>query len=132
MNSLNRLILEKALLEDKEFQLLSKKCNFSFVWQIGQLQMFFSVNHGNLKIISSLTFNDYWDFTIKGTRESWNEFFQPFPKPFYHELFAMINQVKDVTLDGNRLKAMQHIRCLSRMFHIFRIVSIKEKGEYFI
>jgi hypothetical protein len=112
--------LLRFLKNDNELNYLSKHASFSFVWEGDAFQVLFIVKNSTISIKEDISFNDYWDFTISGDRESWNEFFMPTPKPFYHNLIAMVNKIEAVNMTGNRLIAMQHIRCLSRMFDLIQ------------
>jgi hypothetical protein len=112
--------LEEFLKNDYELTYLSKHASFSFVWEGDAFQVLFTLKNSIISIKEDISFNDYWDFTIAGNSESWNEFFMPTPKPYYHNLIAMVNKVEAVNITGNRLIAMQHICCLSRMFDLIQ------------
>jgi hypothetical protein len=112
--------LESFLKNDDELSYLRKHANFSFVWEGDTFQVLFIVRNSTIFIKEEITFNDYWDFTISGDSESWNEFLKPYPKPFYHNLIAMVNKIEAVSMTGNRLIAMQQIRCLTRIFDLIQ------------
>jgi hypothetical protein len=129
MISLQMEGLENFLRKDNELSYLCRHADFSFVWEGDTFQVLFIVKNSTISIKEEITFNDYWDFTISGDNESWNEFFKPYPKPFYHNVIALINKIETVRMTGNRLIAMQSIRCLSRVFDLIQSY-FSERGTH--
>lgn len=109
--------------DDPEFTVVGKWMRVRFVWDLGETRMLVVVEQGriaDIKLDEEITFNDSWDFSLHGSRESWEKFLSAYPPPMYNDLWAMVVQVEDVRLDGNRLAAMQNIRALSRLMTLAR------------
>jgi pimeloyl-ACP methyl ester carboxylesterase len=108
---------------DPEFVAVGKLMHVRFVWELGETRMLFVVEQGQIEDIrldEEIIFNDGWEFSLHGSKESWEKFLTPCPPPMYNDIWAMVVQVEDVELNGNRLAAMQNIRALSRLMALAR------------
>ncbi|GAA4708006.1 hypothetical protein [Brevibacillus fulvus] len=108
--------------EDRELAWIGRWMTCDFVWQIGQSAHLFHVEAGKVLSIASPTWNDSWDFAIEGTEGAWEKFARPYPPPMYYDLLGMVTRLPECRLTGNRLKAMQNIRSLTRMMSLAREV----------
>ena len=110
--------LKQKINNDPEFVVVGRWMHVSFLWELGETRMLFVVKEGkieDIKLDQEITFNDSWEFSFHGSKESWEKFLAPCPPPMYNDIWAMVVQVEDVELNGNRLVAMQNIRALSRL-----------------
>ncbi|BCJ85978.1 hypothetical protein [Effusibacillus dendaii] len=108
--------------EDRELSWIAKFMTCDFVWQIGASSYLFHVVEGKVRSIVPPTWNDSWDFALEGTEEAWGKFARPVPPPMYYDLLGMITRLPECRLTGNRLKAMQNIRALTRLMSLVREV----------
>jgi pimeloyl-ACP methyl ester carboxylesterase len=116
--------LKQRVNHDPEFAVVGKLMHVRFVWELGETRMLFVVERGkieDIKLDEEITFNDSWQFSLRGSRESWERFLAPCPPPMHNDIWAMVVQVDDVELDGDRLVAMQNIRALSRLMALARL-----------
>src|ERR671939_64384 len=115
--------LKQRVNHDPEFAVVGKLMHVRFMWELGETRMLFVVERGkieDIKLDEEITFNDSWQFSLRGSRESWERFLAPCPPPMHNDIWAMVVQVNDVELDGDRLVAMQNIRALSRLMALAR------------
>ena len=115
--------LKQKINTDPEFAVVGKWMHVRFVWELGETRMLFVVKEGkieDIKLDEEITFNDSWEFSLHGSKESWEKFLAPCPPPMYNDIWAMVVQVEDVELNGDRLVAMQNIRALSRLMALTR------------
>ncbi|GED29916.1 hypothetical protein P9G84_11325 [Brevibacillus centrosporus] len=108
--------------EDRELSWIARWMTCDFVWRVGEAVYLFHVVGGKVISVVAPTWNDSWDFAIEGTEEAWSKFAQPLPPPMYYDLLGMVTRLPECRLTGNRLKAMQHIRSLTRMMSLVREV----------
>ena len=129
--------LKKKVNNDPEFATVGRLMQVNFLWELGETRLLFIVKEGkidDIKVNDEITFNDSWAFSLRGSKESWEKFLAPVPPPMYNDIWAMVVQVEDVELNGNRLVAMQNIRALSRLMTLTRIQESRlatagEEGE---
>lgn len=115
--------LTERVNNDPEFAVVGRLMDVDFLWEVGATRLLFIVRQGQIKDVKlndEITFNDSWEFSLRGPEESWKKFLALVPPPMYNDLWAMVVQVEDVELHGNRLVAMQNIRALSRLMTLTR------------
>jgi hypothetical protein len=118
--------LQHLINTDRELVSIGRLFDCTFVWKIGDLSYLFQIEHGKAVAIRRPTWNDHWDFSIEGPTGTWEKFVQPLPPPGYYDLLGIITRHSDCDLIGNRLKAMQHMRSLVRLFQLTREVEQQE------
>lgn len=64
-----------------------------------------------------------FDFKIAATRETWARSAEPVPRPFYQDIFGMMWN-HGMTLEGDVVKAMQHIRVVKLMLAAMKRVDV--------
>jgi pimeloyl-ACP methyl ester carboxylesterase len=115
--------LKERVNNDPEFAVVGRLMQVDFLWEAGETRLLFIVKDGkiyDIKLDDEITFNDSWEFSLRGSEESWRKFLAPSPPPMYNDIWAMVVHVEDVELHGNRLVAMQNIRALSRLMTLTR------------
>lgn len=67
-----------------------------------------------LDVVSQPIWDKPYDFKIKADIETWKRSAEAVPRPFYQDIFAMMWN-HGMTLEGDVVKAMQHIRTVKLM-----------------
>lgn len=113
---------QEVVNNDQELSWIAKFMTCDFLWKIDKESHLIKVLEGKIQSITSPTWNDSWDFTIEGSKETWVKFTKRVPPPMYYDLLGMVTRLPDCSLTGNRLIAMQYIRSLTRMMSLTREV----------
>ncbi len=105
---------------DREFKLAAKFMSEDICLGVGNSKCIVRVRDGAVTDINlSPTPFDPWSFSIKGPVESWENFLQPLPPPFFNGIYSgMIRGKFEVA--GNLEAAFAHFRAVARMFDVVR------------
>jgi hypothetical protein len=109
---------------DQQLSQIGTFFNCTFVWKIGEIAYLFLIEKGKVLDIRVPMSNDSWDFTIEGPKDTWLKFAESSPSLEYYDLLGILTKHEDSYLIGNRLKAMQHMRSLRRLFQIVKEVHL--------
>jgi len=64
-----------------------------------------------------------YQFAIRASAETWQNFGVPTPAPMYHGIWAASFQ-HDMKLEGDVLVLMQNLRCVTRQIELLRAVGV--------
>lgn len=64
-----------------------------------------------------------YQFAIRASAETWQNFGVPTPAPMYHGIWAASFQ-RDMKLEGDLLVLMQNLRCVTRQIELLRAVGV--------
>ena len=62
----------RFLLEDPEVKLVTRYSDFRALLEIGQQRYLLQVTADNITMTANPTFDDPWDFAVRGTQEAWD------------------------------------------------------------
>jgi hypothetical protein len=83
--------------------------------EIGEERHIVKIRAGRIEAIErqELLAMDY-DFAIRASREAWDEFWQPVPKPRHHDVMALIREGK-MRIEGDLEKMLANMLTLKLM-----------------
>ena len=77
---------------------------------VGDARCYISIDKGRVTVVETKPQRmRSATFTIAAPPSSWNNFWQPMPRPGWHDLFAM-NKRGHMTIEGNLLVFMQNLQ----------------------
>jgi hypothetical protein len=78
--------------------------------QIGSTPFLLRIEEGGVKECrKGLPLMGSWDFAIRGSAPAWDAFWQDFPQPGWHDLFAMTKR-GEMTMEGNLHPLIAHLQ----------------------
>lgn len=92
----------------------------SFLFELGARRYLVIIREGRMLVrdASKITMPQ-WDFAIRADEEVWDEFFQPVPRPEYHDLLAMM-KLRRLVIEGNLYAFMSHLLFFKALFALLR------------
>jgi hypothetical protein len=101
----------KGINDDPEIARLGKFFTANVMFKFGdEMQYILYIYQGKVQDISvNPIWDKAWDFGIDASLETWTESIKKVPIPFYQDLFGMMWN-HGMTIEGDKVKAMQHIR----------------------
>jgi hypothetical protein len=89
--------------------------NVDFLIEVGARAYHVSVREGRIAgIDQGPKLMRAWRFAIRADDEAWNQFWQPLPKPGYHDIFAMTKRGRAV-VEGDLQPLMANLRYLKEV-----------------
>jgi len=94
--------------------------NTSFLFALGERRYLIAIQEGRMRVrnASAITMPQ-WDFALRADENVWNEFFQPIPRPEYHDLLAMM-KFRRLIIEGNLYAFMSHLLFFKALFALLR------------
>ncbi len=105
----------EAINSDEQIKRLGRYFDGRMCIQFGEDRYIFLVSRG--QVIDTLVqpiWDKPFDFKISAGVETWQRSAESVPRPFYQDIFGMIWN-HGMTLEGDVVKAMQHIRTVKLM-----------------
>ena len=69
-----------------------------------------------------------YKFSIRASSDAWTEFWKPFPKPGYHDLFAMVKD-GNATIEGDLKLFLTHLRYIKEILALPRTEKSETSSE---
>ena len=104
---------------DPEFAVACRYFNGSLKLDMGDDPILLTFRDGKLARLSEATLFDSADVAIKGSVEGWQEFLQPTPKPFFHDMFAAVVR-EGFEWSGDLVTFFAYYGAFRRMFDVMR------------
>jgi hypothetical protein len=84
--------------------------NVDFLVEVGDQPYHIAIREGQIATVEAgpLLMRP-WRFAIRATKDAWAQFWQPMPKPGYHDLFAMTKS-GDARIEGDLQPLMANLR----------------------
>lgn len=105
---------------DAEIKLVTRYSDFRALLQVGNQPYLLRVNGNEITLSPNPTFNDPWDFAIRGTQEAWDRFSQD-EEPQYHDPLGMAFKgvmsvtgriTSDLVYEGNYQKLFANLQAV--------------------
>jgi hypothetical protein len=110
--------------EDAEIVRLGQFFDGRMCIQVDDDKFILVVNRGRvIDVLENALWDRPFDFKIAATRDVWWQSVQRVPRPFYQDIFGMMWN-HGMTLEGNVVTAMQHIRVVKLM-----LAAMKRVGD---
>jgi hypothetical protein len=95
------LAVTRAVNEDPSLVRRGRWLTVDFIVQIGTTSCFVSVRGGRIESVETKPqIMRRSSFTIQAAPQDWNAFWQPIPKPGWHDIFAMVKTGR-ATINGD-------------------------------
>ena len=105
INELKELVNRNAALTRR-----GKWVNLSFIFGIGNDDYLINVAKGKIEEVRKRTLpTECGEFSIRATKNAWQEHWQHMPKRDYHDIWSMLPK-KLITLDGNLIPLIQNLQ----------------------
>ena len=105
---------------DETIRAMSKYYTCSFMFDMEKIKIIIEMHDGKVKNINTNPQPlDPYDFALRASAKTWNEFGQPIPKPMYHGIWSASFQ-RDLKIEGNHLILMQNLRNFTVQFELLR------------
>ena len=119
MTLFNAQAFQSALNEDGEFKIAGRFLDGALKLHFADEALLLRFRDGQLVAMSTPSLFDSADVVIKGPLSSWQEFLQPKPRPFFHDMFAAIVR-QQFEWSGNSETFFAYYGAFRRMFQIMR------------
>jgi hypothetical protein len=81
-----------------------------FLLEIGSTGYLIRIHEGRIESVTQGPFvMPRWSFALRAAAESWDEFWQPLPKPGFHDVMAMI-KFRALKIEGDQFAFMCHLQ----------------------
>ena len=115
----NQTAFQQAVNGDGEFTIAARFLNSALKLYFANESLLLTFRDGKLTAIAPGAKFDSAAVTIKGSLNSWKEFLQPIPRPFFHDMFAAI--VRDeFEWTGDAETFFAYYGAFRRMFQLMR------------
>lgn len=112
---------------DEFLQRIGRHFSAEVLLEFGSQGWVLSIHRGRIEGISSAGMMRPWAFAIRGPVAAWQRFLQPFPPPFYHDLFAL-TKAGHMVLEGDIRQVMMNLRALKALLGAMRRLQQQEGG----
>jgi hypothetical protein len=84
-------------------------CTARLLVEIGEDSYIVDIREGRVEAVTKGPFRTpSWTFALRGSREAWNEFFKPIPRPGYQDILGLAKR-KLLRIEGNLHPFMAHL-----------------------
>ncbi len=80
-----------------------------FLVAVGDEPWRVTVDAGKVSVLGAPRLLRSWRFALRASAEAWAEHWRPFPRPGFHDLFAMAKR-GEAAIEGDLLPLMQNLR----------------------
>ena len=111
---------EKDTNSDETIGAMAKHYSCSFMFDMEKAKVIIEMHDGKVKNINTNPGPlDPYDFALRASANTWNEFTQPMPNPMYHGIWSASFR-KDLKIEGNHLVLMKNLRNFTVQFELLR------------
>ena len=115
--------LDGILRADAELAVIGRRCTLDLALVVDEETVLLRLQRGGISaIVPEPDIGESWHVTLRGTREDWRAFLRTIPPPFYQDLLAMNSRVPSFSIEGDRRAFVRHLRALSRIFELARLM----------
>ncbi len=105
---------------DETIGAMAKYYTCSFMFDMEDCKVIIEMHDGKVKNINTDPGPlDAYDFALRASAETWQEFSQPVPGPMYHGIWSASFR-KDLKIEGNHLELMKNLRNFTVQFELLR------------
>jgi hypothetical protein len=91
-----------------------------FLLEIGTIQYLIRVQEGHIESVRQGPFvMPRWSFALRASTATWEAFWQPLPKPGFHDLMAML-KFRTLKIEGDQYPFMCHLQYLKDVLTTLR------------
>ena len=102
--------LAEAVNADHNLVLRGKTCSLTLLIEIDNDEYFIDIVSGKIiNVVSGHFLMRHWDLAIRASQVTWSKFWQKYPEPGFHDIFAM-NRFGHCKIEGNTKVLLSHIR----------------------
>ena len=102
--------LAEAVNSDHNLVLRGKTCSLTLLIEIDNDEYFIDIVSGEIiNVVSGQFLMRHWDLAIRASQVTWSKFWQKYPEPGLHDIFAM-NRFGHCKIEGNTKVLLSHIR----------------------
>ena len=102
--------LAEAVNSDHNLVLRGKTCSLTLLIEIDNDEYFIDIVSGKIiNVVSGQFLMRHWDLAIRASQVTWSKFWQKYPEPGFHDIFAM-NRFGHCKIEGNTKVLLSHIR----------------------
>ena len=111
---------EELTNSDETIKAMSKYYTCSFMFDMETVKVIIEMHDGKIKNINTKPAPlDPYDFALRASVQTWQEFGKPIPKPMFHGIWSASFQ-RDLKIEGNHLVLMQNLRNFTVQFELLR------------
>ena len=111
---------EDLINSDETIKAMAKYYSCSFMFDMEKIKIIIEMHDGKVK---NMNLNpqplDPYDFALRASTKTWQEFGQSIPKPMYQGIWSASFQ-RDLKIEGNHLILMQNLRNFTVQFELLR------------
>jgi hypothetical protein len=94
--------------------------NTQFLLEVGAIPYLIRIHEGRIESVRQGPFvMPRWSFALRASTEAWNEFWQPLPKPGFHDLMAML-KFRTLKIEGDQYPLMCNLQYLKDVLATLR------------
>jgi hypothetical protein len=91
-----------------------------FLLEVGANAYLIRIHEGRIESVRQGPFvMPRWSFALRGSLEAWNEFWQPVPKPGFHDVMAML-KFRTLKIEGDQYPFMCNLQYLKDVLATLR------------
>lgn len=115
----------RATDEDAELQAHGKFYTCAFIFDMEEHQYLIKMHAGKVEeiLVDPGPLDARYQFKLRASADTWRQFAKEIPPPMYHGIWSASFQ-RDLSLEGDLLVLMQHLRCFTRQFELLRRVGV--------
>jgi hypothetical protein len=86
-----------------------RTCTARLLVEMGEESYIVDIREGRVEAVTKGPFTGpSWTFALRASRQDWDEFFKPVPKPGYQDIFGLAKR-KLMRIEGNLHPLMAHL-----------------------
>jgi hypothetical protein len=95
---------------------------------VGEASYLVRIHRGRIESLDKGPFiQPRWTFALRGPQAAWETFWQPLPRPGFHDLIALI-KTKALTLEGDQYPFMANLRYFKDLLALPRAAAPRAAG----
>ena len=96
----------------------------AFLLEVGDISWLIKITAGRIAFTTPVTkVMPSWTFALRASRESWDQFWQPVPKPGFHDLMAMVKR-RTLRVEGDLYPFMSNLLYFKAVMGSLRGVAV--------
>lgn len=93
--------------------------------EIGNEPHYISIDHGRIStLVRGPTVMKSWSFAVRGGEDAWRKFWQPYPPPHFHDIFALA-KLGAFRIDGDYQLLITHLLYFKELLAAPRALQVR-------
>lgn len=87
---------------------------------VGELRFHLDIDRGRMNVLETVPLLSPWHFAVKGSAAAWAAYWEPMPRPGWHDLFALAKR-GEMSFEGDLHPFMAHLQFFKDLLALPRV-----------